>query len=124
MTEFIEKLKVFTSNLALNCYIHFEGDPLPRFDVDTCSLLKENTEQADRFNQFARYITNRIKNILMSSLSKEEQSLIKTKKVKELKQYDTNSFSFILPSKILSVTPETNQQFFPISRLHLRFYLS
>ena len=117
MTEFIEKLKVLTSNLTLNCDMHFEGDPLPRFDFDTFSLLKENAEQDNRFNQFARYITNRIKNILISSLSKEEQSLIKTKKVKELKQYYTNSFSFILPSKILSITPETNQPFFPAFNL-------
>ena len=117
MTEFVEKLKVLTSNLTLSCDMCFEDDPLPRFDFDTFNLLKENTEQDDRFNQFARYITNRIKNILMASLSKEEQSFIKTKKVKELKQYYTDSFSFILPSKILNITSDANQPFFPAFNL-------
>ena len=40
MTEFVEKLKVLTSNLTLSCDMCFEDDPLPRFDFDTFNLLK------------------------------------------------------------------------------------
>lgn len=119
MSKFINKLKEIAmhSNLKLNCDTYFDDDPLPRFDFDTFDLLKENTEQDERFNQYARYITEKIKEILWNSLSSDEKAAIKTEKVKELKKQQTDSFSFILPTKIINILPNKNGLAFPAFNL-------
>ena len=62
-------------------------------DIELYDIIKESVEKDDNINKYARYITNRVKNLILCHLNKYEQGLLKNKTSDELKNVYTQAFN-------------------------------